>query len=130
MVWSHAGQLKEFMHWEKLKGQHGVYEIGFIRGNEFSPLYIGISTKCIFCRLGAHWLETGSRAIAEFYEEKRRRIRSKSYETIRFYDNLWFHYMITKNLSLEAGYMNQFIWVDGGEDRVNHLATLHFKIAF
>lgn len=43
---------------------------------------------------------------------------------------LGFGRRLSKNLSLEAGYMNQFIWVDGGEDRVNHLATLHFKIAF
>ncbi len=37
---------------------------------------------------------------------------------------------LSENLSMEAGYMNQFIWIDGGEDRVNHLATLHFKIDF
>lgn len=35
---------------------------------------------------------------------------------------------ISDKLSIEAGYMNQLIWVDGGEDRVNHLGTLNFKV--
>jgi len=43
---------------------------------------------------------------------------------------LGFGRRLSKNVSMEAGYMNQFIWIDAGEDRVNHLATLHFKINF
>lgn len=113
MAWSYCGRLKEFMLWPNLKGQYGVYEIGFRRGEEFSPVYIGISKKCIFCRLGAHWLEDGSKSIAEFYEEKRRRIRSKNYETIRFYDNLWFRYMGTYNLSLEGRNLRDFGYGQG-----------------
>lgn len=31
-------------------------------------------------------------------------------------------------LTLESGYMNQFIWVDNGENRMNHLGILNFKI--
>lgn len=32
------------------------------------------------------------------------------------------------NVTIEAGYMNQYIWVDRGEDRVNHLGVLSFKV--
>jgi len=43
---------------------------------------------------------------------------------------LGFGRRLSDKVSVEAGYMNQFIWVDGGEDRVNHLAMLHFKLKF
>jgi len=33
-----------------------------------------------------------------------------------------------ESVSLEAGYMNQFIWVDGAENRINHLGILNFKL--
>jgi len=32
------------------------------------------------------------------------------------------------SVSVEAGYMNQYIWIDGGEDRINHLGVLSFKV--
>ncbi len=35
---------------------------------------------------------------------------------------------ISDKLTIEAGYMNQFIWVDNGEDRMNHLGVLNFKV--
>lgn len=35
---------------------------------------------------------------------------------------------VSDKLIIEAGYINQFIWVDGGEDRMNHLAVIHFKM--
>jgi len=31
-------------------------------------------------------------------------------------------------LSIEAGYMNQYIWRDNAENRVNHLGVLNFKV--
>ncbi len=34
---------------------------------------------------------------------------------------------LSDKLTLETGYMNQFIWVDGAEDRVNRLAILTIK---
>lgn len=34
---------------------------------------------------------------------------------------------LSDKVSLETGYMNQFIWVDGAEDRINHLAILTIK---
>lgn len=34
---------------------------------------------------------------------------------------------ISDRVTLETGYMNQFIWVDSADDRVNHLAILTFK---
>lgn len=36
---------------------------------------------------------------------------------------------INKAFSVEAGYMNQFIWVDGAEDRSNHLGVLNFRMS-
>lgn len=35
---------------------------------------------------------------------------------------------ISRSLVLEAGYMNQYIFADSGEDRVNHLGVLNFKL--
>lgn len=35
---------------------------------------------------------------------------------------------VSKSLVLEAGYMNQYIFADSGEDRVNHLGVLNFKL--
>ncbi len=34
------------------------------------------------------------------------------------------------SVRLEAGYMNQFFFADGGEDRSNHLAILNFRVSF
>lgn len=34
------------------------------------------------------------------------------------------------NVTLEAGYMNQYIWSDSGENRINHLAVLTMKATF
>ncbi len=113
MGWSYCGRLKEFMLWTNLKGQYGVYEIGFLRGDYFNPVYIGISKKCMYCRLAAHWLEDGSKSVAGFYEEKRKRIRSSKYETNRFYDNLWFRTMATKNLSLEGRNLRDYGYGQG-----------------
>lgn len=31
---------------------------------------------------------------------------------------------------LETGYMNQYLWVDSGENRSNHLAILNFRLSF
>lgn len=33
-------------------------------------------------------------------------------------------------LTLEYGYMNQYIWRDGRDDQVNHLALFNFKVRF
>ncbi len=35
---------------------------------------------------------------------------------------------ISDNFTLESGYMNQYIWTDRGEDRINHLAVVNFKL--
>ena len=35
---------------------------------------------------------------------------------------------LSDTLTIEAGYMNQFIWVDNGEDRMNHLGVLNLKM--
>ena len=35
---------------------------------------------------------------------------------------------VSNKVSLESGYMNQYIWVDQGDDRINHLAVLNFKV--
>lgn len=37
---------------------------------------------------------------------------------------------ISTKLTLETGYMNQFVWVDSGEDRMNHLGVINFKMKF
>lgn len=37
-------------------------------------------------------------------------------------------WQLSDTTSLEAGYMNQYIWADSGEDRINHLALLNFKV--
>lgn len=34
---------------------------------------------------------------------------------------------LSSKLTLETGYMNQFIWVDGAENRMNHLAIVTIK---
>lgn len=36
----------------------------------------------------------------------------------------------SKRVAIEAGYMNQFIWADSGENRINHLGVVHFKFDF
>jgi hypothetical protein len=38
------------------------------------------------------------------------------------------NWRLSSGLSLEAGYMHQYIWVDSGTDRVNHLGVLNFKV--
>lgn len=35
---------------------------------------------------------------------------------------------VSGKLTIEAGYMNQFAWVDGGENRMNHLGVINFKM--
>ena len=35
---------------------------------------------------------------------------------------------VSTKLTIEAGYMNQFAWVDSGEDRMNHLGVINFKM--
>ena len=37
---------------------------------------------------------------------------------------------ISDALNLETGYMNQYVWADSGEDRMNHLTILTFKAKF
>ena len=37
---------------------------------------------------------------------------------------------VSNKLTMETGYMNQYLWVDGAEDRMNHLAVLTFKASF
>ena len=39
-----------------------------------------------------------------------------------------FDWRVSNRLSLEAGYMHQYIWVDSGSDRINHLGVLNFKV--
>ena len=34
----------------------------------------------------------------------------------------------SRKLTFEAGYMNQFVWVDSGENRMNHLGIINFKM--
>lgn len=36
----------------------------------------------------------------------------------------------TPKVSIETGYMNQYIWVDSGTDRMNHLGIVNFKVKF
>ncbi len=35
---------------------------------------------------------------------------------------------LSDRFSFEAGYMNQYIWRDGAENRINHLGVLSFKV--
>ncbi|MBT8077041.1 MAG: DUF2490 domain-containing protein [Gammaproteobacteria bacterium] len=35
---------------------------------------------------------------------------------------------LNNRTTIEAGYMNQYIWSDSGEDRINHLAMINFKV--
>ncbi|NNL50297.1 MAG: DUF2490 domain-containing protein [Woeseiaceae bacterium] len=35
---------------------------------------------------------------------------------------------VSDRLSIEAGYMNQYIWRDNAENRINHLGVLSFKV--
>ena len=37
---------------------------------------------------------------------------------------------MSDKLTLESGYMNQYVWRDAAEDRVNHLAVLTIKAKF
>lgn len=39
-------------------------------------------------------------------------------------------WQVTEKIAMEAGYMHQYIWVDNGTDRVNHLGVLHIKARF
>ena len=42
--------------------------------------------------------------------------------------SIGFDRRISDRLSIEAGYMNQYIWRDNAENRVNHLGVLNFKV--
>jgi len=42
--------------------------------------------------------------------------------------NIGIAWQVSKSMSIETGYMNQFIWSDSGEDRVNHVAVVSFKV--
>lgn len=35
---------------------------------------------------------------------------------------------LSKRISVEAGYMNQYVWVDNGEDLSNHFGVLNFRL--
>ena len=35
---------------------------------------------------------------------------------------------LSDSVSIEAGYMNQYIWADSGENRINHFGVLNFKV--
>ena len=37
---------------------------------------------------------------------------------------------VARELNIEAGYMNQFVWVDSGRDRMNNVGVLNFKMKF
>ena len=37
---------------------------------------------------------------------------------------------VSTQLTVEAGYINQFVWVDSGADRMNHVGVLNLKIKF
>lgn len=37
-------------------------------------------------------------------------------------------FRLSEKISLEAGYMNQYIWANGGEDLINHLAVANFRL--
>jgi len=37
---------------------------------------------------------------------------------------------ISDKLFIETGYMNQFLWIDNGDDVSNHLAVFGFKTKF
>lgn len=37
---------------------------------------------------------------------------------------------LSDSLTIEGGYMNQHIWVDGAENRINHLGVVNFKVKF
>ena len=37
---------------------------------------------------------------------------------------------VSDSLTMEAGYMNQYVWVDNAQDRVNHLAIVTVKARF
>jgi len=35
---------------------------------------------------------------------------------------------LSNRISVEAGYMNQYVWVDNGEDLSNHFGVLNFRL--
>ena len=37
---------------------------------------------------------------------------------------------LNDKISIEAGYMNQYLWIDNAENQSNHLAVLHLKARF
>lgn len=44
--------------------------------------------------------------------------------------NIGLAWKFNQKLTLDAGYMNQYIWTDQGPDRMNHLLVLNFKTKF
>ena len=82
--WSDAIALKGCHHWKKELNHPGVYEIGFVRGGEFSPMYVGKASTSIYSRLSKHWNERGSKSIVEYYARRTR-------------DLLYFHFIVTEN---------------------------------
>jgi len=37
---------------------------------------------------------------------------------------------LSPKLSIETGYLHQYIWADNAEDRVNHFGVANFKVKF
>ena len=66
----------------------GVYEIGFLRSDVFTPKYLGMSTASVYDRLYSHYSGRGNKHIMEYYYDVKR-VWMYAY---RERDNLYFHY--------------------------------------
>jgi hypothetical protein len=106
--WSDAIQLQQYYHWKRELNHPGVYEIGFAIAGTFNPMYIGKASDTIYTRLKKHWNQAGSKSVAEYYEQKKRRAQR---------DMLYFHFIVTENYdAMEANMLNRHgIGRDGGQ---------------
>jgi len=86
-----------------LKGYSGVYELGFVRGNLFTPMYVGKAT-CLYNRISSY---TRPSCHNEF-------VRMKAQSN---YNNVWFHVFKTDYFAeSEARLQHRFeIGRNGGE---------------
>lgn len=108
MRWSHCYRLRDF--YEAPTDEGGIYEIGTIWADIFTPLYVGRASKSLQARLKAHYCGSGNKAVAAYlYSEGRQR------------DRLWMHWMKASDVSLsEARLLDRFkIGRDGGLYKFN-----------
>lgn len=87
--WTDLIPLKLYRDYKAQMSWPGIYEIGFLRAQIFTPKYLGMSTVSIYDRIKAHYTGNGSEFVLRYYWEE----GAKYYYWRGRRDNLYFHFM-------------------------------------